>query len=315
MTAMHPQPNVILVDEAKCIVDPGNIRPQHRISQDRIIQLAASIKQTQQRGGGHHETGVERPICVYRNGSGEFHVPEGQERLLAIRHLRSTDPDYNYIGIPATVHQPPANIWDSTRFQMSHHNADAVDALSLIQRAMELKSSCADGKPATWQMVADVMGGTPSLWSHYQHILALTEALQQAVASGEIRPQNAAIIGRDLPEHDLQTRFHRDLVTEGKSKPRLEGLIQRIRRQVAMEAVIESDDGDVYELPEENEDEEVLAPTPTSGVDREATFLLNQVFKQLTRLEILAGEGRLSGTAGEISKIIERFEDLRNYAD
>jgi hypothetical protein len=317
MTAMQPTPNVILVDEAKCIVDPGNIRPQHRISPERIVQLAASIKETQLRGGGYYGTGVERPVCVYRNGRGEFYVPEGQQRLLAIRHLISTDPSYNYIGIPATLHHPPENIYESTLFQTSHHNADAVDPVSLIERAVQLKNSATpDGEPATWKTVARVMGGDPTNWSNYQHILALTEALKQAVVDREIRPQNAAIIARHLPERDLQIRFHRDLITEGKSKPRLEALIQRIRRQVATEAA--SEDGvDVYELSDDDGDEEVLAPpTPVHDIDREVTFLLNyHVFKALTRLEILAGEGRLSGTGEDIAQIIERFEDLKNYAD
>ena len=313
---MQPTPTVILVDEADCVVDPGNMRPQHRIAPARILELAASIKSTQQRGGGYHGTGVERPLCVYRNGNGDYHVPEGQERLLAIRHLVTTDPEYNYIGIPATLHQPPAGMWDSTRFQMNHHNADPIDPVSLVQRAVELKGyGMPDGRSATWQDVVEVMGGTPSLWSHYRHILALTEALQEAVVRGDIRPQNAAIIGRDLPEHDLQTRFYRDLLAAGKNKPRLEAMIQQIHRLVSIEPALEEEDGELYELAEDDADHDPSPATPSLEVDREATFLLNQVFKALTRLEYLAGEGRLSGTLDEIGQIIERFKDLQNYAD
>lgn len=315
MTAMQPTPEVILVDTDDCVVDAGNIRPQHRITPARIMELAASIKQTQSRGGGYYGTGVERPICVYQNGTNQWHVPEGQERLLAMRHLRATDRSYNYTGIPAVSHVPPTDIWASTRFQMSHHNSDPVDPISLTQRAVELKQSALpNGQPATWQAVVDVMGGSASLWSHYQHMLALTDQFQQAVVDREIRPQNAAIIGRDLPEQDLQTRFYRELMAVATNKVQIEATIQRIRRQVAAEALIEAKTEETdtsYEMEDDAEEDEIEAPS--AEIDKEAAFLFNQVFKALTRLEILGGEQRLAGTGDEIAQIIERFKNLNEF--
>lgn len=307
-------PEIQLVDEARIHFDTGNLRPLASIHPQRVIELAASIRETQGRGAGYWGTGVETPVTVYSNGRGDFYLPNGQGRVLAIRRLRATDPTYKYLGIPAEIRQAPNNVWESTAMQMALHDVTQINILDLVRRAVSLRNSgLPNGKPASWTDVCAVMGKSPAEWSHYQHMLRLIEPLQQAVIDGKMRAETASVIGRDLGDRpDLQEQHAEQLIIYArKPKQVLGAFIVRILQQDALGDLGDDIDGDYDDLDFEDDDD---LPLPPPSRDQEAQYHINQVYKHLTRLEVMAGEGRITGMGDDLAQIAERFSDLEGYA-
>lgn len=306
-------PVILITDPEVIFFDSQNIRPLASISPERVCALAEKIETTQRRGAGHWMTGIEQPVIVYQNGNG-YYLQNGQERVLAVRHLMDTGADYEFIGIPAEVRPEPIDLLESTRLQMALHDVDPVNIFDQTARAVALKNTTlADGSRPTWETISGVMGRDAATWAHFQHMLNLIPDLKDAVVDGRMRGQIAAYIGRDLTQ-DLQAKWLDDLLDACKSLYKTRALIQRILDREQIEEVIEQEAAAEVDAALDDDAEEETAGAEPAEIDKETAWLLRQAYKIVTRLEVLAAEDRLAGAGEDLAQLGQRFAELEDYA-
>lgn len=292
-TNASPTAVVEMIDLHRLKVDPSNIRTT--INNKFVTDLARMIKAAQAADGGINGSGVQRPLSAYKGADGVGYVLDGQLRLNAISLLQS-DRGYTQVGVPVLFVDPPSDLWESTALQMGQHASTLVSPLDLVERAVELKNVGRDGKPATWDMVARVMGGDKATWSLHQHILGLVPELKDMVAAGEFRPRTAAIVGRDLTV-EQQRQYLEQIVTHRTREPALRALIQAIQGEQAVQNRIAQANAYIPDLDNADiPDTDNADTTPT--MDAEASYHARVIRNAIALLNKLPHH-RLAGLSDE----------------
>ncbi len=188
------------------LIDPNRDQPRKRFDQEKLEQLAQSIR----------EVGVLQPLLVAER-NGRYQIIAGERRWRAAR-LAGLD------QVPCVVREAE----QLQRMQIALVENLQRDDLNPVETAMALQgliTQCA----ITQEEAAAKVGKSRPAVANLLRLLALPEELLDMVAQGSLSEGHArALLG--LPEEASQLRLAKRVVDEGLSVRQTEALV-RLQRE------------------------------------------------------------------------------------
>lgn len=188
------------------LIDPNRDQPRKRFDQERLEQLAQSIR----------EVGVLQPLLVAER-NGRYQIIAGERRWRAAR-LAGLD------QVPCVVREAE----QLQRMQIALVENLQRDDLNPVETAMALQgliTQCA----ITQEEAAAKVGKSRPAVANLLRLLALPKELLDMVAQGSLSEGHArALLG--LPEEASQLRLAKRVVDEGLSVRQTEALV-RLQRE------------------------------------------------------------------------------------
>lgn len=181
------------------LISPDPKQPRHEFAEDKIDELAASIK----------EHGVLQPLIVAELGGGEYQLVAGERRLHASRKA-------GLEKVPVVVR----SVSEQQRLEVSLvENLQRLD-LNPLEKARAFRRLI-DEFSLTQEQVAKQIGKSREAVANTLRILYLPEEIQRALTRSEITEGHAkAILG--LPSDDAKLKMLRSIKNESLSVRDLE---------------------------------------------------------------------------------------------
>lgn len=186
-------------------IRPNPFQPRREFDPAQLAELEASIR----------ASGLLQPITVRRKGE-QYELVAGERRLRAATNLEWRE-------IPAVVR----DFDDQTLLVLALvENLQRAD-LNAIEEAHGYERLLGEFS-LTHQQIADAVGKDRSTITNLLRVLALPEAIQQAVAEGKLSTGHARALA-GLPDADAASRLANEIITAGLSVRQTERRVRALR--------------------------------------------------------------------------------------
>jgi ParB family chromosome partitioning protein len=187
------------------LIEPNNFQPRTRFDEERLEQLAQSIK----------SNGIIQPLLVRRIPGGKYQLVAGERRWRAAQRA-------GLDGVPCVVKEIP----EDKMLELALIENIQRQELNAIEEAQAYKRLI-ESLGLTQEMVAQRVGRDRSFITNYLRLLRLPDDIQRLVEAEQISMGHArALLGIDEP--DIQRKLAKEIMDKGLSVRQIERTIKRI---------------------------------------------------------------------------------------